>query len=1052
MKNKLLTKLLLLPILLVMGGSAYAQLTVSGTVSDSSGPVPGVNIIVKGTSNGAQSDFDGNYTLNEVANDAILVFSYLGYATQEVSVGGQSTINVTLQEDIESLSEVVVIGYGTTTVKDATGAVSAVTSEDFNQGVISSPEQLIQGKTAGVQITETSGEPGSGIDFRIRGSNSIRSNNNPLFVIDGVPLGGGGAPASGDLAFGAGAQRNPLSFLNPSDIESISILKDASATAIYGSRGANGVVIIKTKSGRGNSRGVWEVSSSISASSPANEYDLLGRNDYLQALEDFGNDPDALNFGENNDFQDFYTRSTASTRNNVSYAKSYATGNVRTSFGYSKQFGVVKNTDQERIVGRINAEQRLFNDKLTLSLQGSASRVNDQNAPISGSAGSTGDLIGASITANPTWPISAGFNPGSNLLNPANLLAHYQSLSHTNRYLVNLSAAYDITSELTAKLTGGYDYSDAETTALFAPEVAGLDQVSGRGRGSFNTLENQNTLFEATLNYKKEFGNIELDLLGGYSYQKFDRSGVNAGASGLQTGRSLNELADNIRDTYDRVDRLVSGDYQQFAYDSGKAYITRLFPDAPFGEQTVVDDLTGIFNRTIDSYFADQFDNFDELQSYFVRANVNISDKYLFTGTFRADGSSTFGEDNQYGYFPSGAFAWKLSEEDFVGDNVSTLKLRVGAGIVGNQEGLGYANFLLRTRFGEISFNGDGTVTDPGTVFVGNDNSELKWEETLDLNFGVDFGFNDDRFSGSLNVYRKETSDLLLRRTLAAPQTSGIPTIFSNLTDGVVINQGIELALDYDIVDTEDFGFSASFNVAYNQNEVEDTNQVIDTGPINGNGLTGAFAQRLQAGEPLFSFYVAEFTGFDDLGFPTYRDVNGDGVGDPDSDKTFVGKDAIPDVTGGLSLNFRYKNFDLSTFLNGQFGFHVYNATDNAFFTAGGITIGKNVTQAAISSGEDGAASTAVSDRFLEAGDFVRLQNATLGYNFPLKDENSFFDSLRLSITGQNLFLITDYSGLDPEVSSNTGTVNDSEIPTAGIDYASYPRPRTITLGLNAKF
>lgn len=1042
-------RLLLLPAFLLIGSVAFAQSSVSGTVSDDVGPIPGVNIVEKGTTNGAQSDFDGNYTLDNVASDATLVFSYIGYATQEIPVNGQSTINVTMQEDVQALNEVVVIGYGTTTVRDATGSVSAVTSDDFNQGVIASPEQLIQGKTAGVQISEASGEPGAGIRVNIRGNNSIRSNNNPLFVVDGVPLTTSGAPAPGNIAFGSGAPRNPLSFLNPSDIESMSILKDASATAIYGSRGANGVIIITTKSGRGGAKGRWEVNTTVSASQAASEYDLLSAPEYLEALAlpRIGNDPIALNFGNNNDFQNFYTRGSASTRNDVSYSRSYPGGNVRASFGYSNLNGIVKNTSQERITGRVNAQHRFFDDKLKLSVQASISRVNDEAAPTSGEAGSTGDLVGASITANPTWPMSIAFDPGSNLFNPANLLEYYLSESRTNRFLVNASAEYQVIPELSGKVTFGYDKGEAETISAFSSDVVGVNRVTGNGQGSYNTFDQDNTLVEANLRFQKDFGNVNLDVVGGYAYQEFQREGINAGGWGFFTN-SLAEMHEILEEQYDDVASVITGDFQQFAFDANGNFVNRL----NFADQTVsTDALPAGFRSRVRSYFGDTFDNTDELQSFFIRANVSIAEKYLITGTFRADGSSTFGPGNQYGYFPSGAIAWQIHKEGNISNTFSTLKLRVGAGIVGNQEGLGFANFLRRTRFGAPGINDNGTINNPGTVFVGNNNEDLKWEETFDYNIGVDFGFDNDRFNGTINVYRKETKDLLLNKTLAAPQVSGIPNFFSNLDDGTVVNQGVEVGLNYDFIRSDDWDFSASLNVAYNDNVVEDTDQIIDFGPINGNGLTGAFAQRLQAGEPLFSFYMAEFTGFDANGFPTYRDVDGNGVGDPDADKTFVGEDAIPDITSGLSLNLRYKNFDFATYFTGQFAFSVYNGTDNAFFTAGGLAIGKNVTQAAVASGEAGAATTAVSTRFLEKGDFVRLQTASVGYSWPLKDD-SIFDSLRLSLTGQNLFLITDYSGLDPEVSSNTGTLNAAAIPSAGIEYAAIPRPTTVTFGVNAKF
>lgn len=1026
----------------------YAQTTVSGTVTEPNGPLPGANVLVKGTTNGATTDFDGNYTLNNVPSNATLVVSYVGFATLEVAVNGRTTVNIALQEDDNTLDEVVLIGYGQTTVRDATGSVASVTAEDFNQGVIASPEQLIQGKTSGVQISETSGEPGAGINVRIRGSNSIRSGNNPLFVIDGVPLTSAGTPAPGDLAFGGGSGRNPLSFLNPSDIESISILKDASATAIYGSRGANGVVIIQTKGGRGTG-GQFELNTSTSIATPASRYNLLDRQQYLSALPDYGGNPSALDFGSNSDFQDFYTREAISVSNNLSYSRSYNTGNIRASFGYNDQQGVVKNTGQERITGRLNATQRLFDDKLTLSFQGTLSRVNDEAAPISGSAGSTGDLIGASITANPTWPIDPEFNPGSNLLNPVNLLNNYQSNSNTNRFLANLSAEYQIIDPLSVKVTGGYDTSDAQTITIFSPNVVGLNRVSGNGQGSYSTFDQTNTLLEATLNFKKDFDNISVDALVGYSYQKFDRNGFNAG--GIVLDPDFDTAAQNFEDQYDAIAGAINGGFQNFGYDQNRAYVNRILFDQAFENSFVTNDLTRNFTEYFTAFYGNTFDNYDELQSYFTRVNLTINDKFLVTGTFRADGSSTFGADNRYGYFPSGAFAWQLHKEDFVGDNISTLKLRLGAGVVGNQEGLGYGNFLRRTRFSDIGITDNLTITDPGTVVVGNNNPELKWESTTDFNVGLDFGFNADRLNGSINLYRKETNDLLLRSTLAAPQVPGIETIFQNLTDGTVINQGIELALDYGFVETEDWDFGASFNVAYNDNMVEGTDRVIDTAPINGNGLTGAFAQRLQAGQPLFSYYMAEFTGFDADGNPTYVDVDGNGIGDPDADKKFVGENAIPDVTAGLSLNLRYKNFDLATYFNGQFGFSVYNATDNAFFNAGGITIAKNVTEDVLSSGEAPGSTVAVSTRFLERADFVRLQTMSLGYNWTLQ-EGSLVDRIRFSLTGQNLLLFTGYSGLDPEVATNTGSLNSSAIPSAGIDYAAYPKPLTVTFGINARF
>jgi iron complex outermembrane receptor protein len=1026
-------------------GVLQAQ-TVTGTVTEPNGPLPGANVLVKGTTNGTTTDFDGNYTINDVPSDATLIFSYVGFAQQEIPVNGQSSINVLLEEDNNTLDEVVLIGYGQTTVRDATGSVSSVTSEDFNKGVITSPEQLIQGKTAGVQISESSGEPGAGVNVRIRGTNSIRSGNNPLFVVDGIPLTTGGTPGGDISGIGASAERNPLSFLNPNDIESISILKDASATAIYGSRGANGVIIIQTKSGRGASDGVFEFNSTISYATPYNNYDLLDRDEFLSAITSVGNDAKALDFGADSDFQKFYTRETSSTRSDLSYSKSYGTGNIRASFGYSLTNGIVENSDQEQISARLNINQRFFDDKLTLTGQFSLSRVNDQFAPISGGAGSTGDLIGASITANPTFPLDPNFAPGGNILNPLSLLNNFSGIRHSDRFLANASAEYQLLDPLSVKVAVGYDKVNGETTAVTASSVIGLNGVSNIGRGDYLTADQENKLIEATLNFNKNFDNSSLDVVGGYSYQKFQRSGFGTRGAGFNT-TNLSEMVDQMHDQYNIIDGLIQNRYSVFGYGIDGTYINRLLP-----EINTTDELPANFDRIIPAFISNySYDNFDELQSYFMRANYTLADKYLFTGTFRADGSSTFGENERYGYFPSGAFGWQLHKEDFTGDAFSTLKLRLAAGIVGSQEGLAYGQFIFRTVAAGGSINNDLNVLPrPGTEIAGGfPNPDLKWEETTDYNIGVDFGFNQDRFNGTVNFYRRETRDLLLTTQVAAP---GSGTIFRNLPDGVIVNDGIELSLNYDFIRTENASFSTSFNIAYNDNRVEDILVPINAGPINGNGLTNAFAQRLEAGQPLYSYYMAKFTGFDpQTGNPTYFDFDGDGIGDPDADKFFIGQDAVPDVTAGFSLNATYKNFDFSTYFNGQFGFSVYNATANAFFSKSALLIGKNVTRDIIPTNENPGSTVAVSSRFLEKGDFVRLTTASFGYNIPLSGEN-LFKSMRLSLTGQNLFLFTGYSGLDPEISANTGNLNASNIPSAGIDYAAYPRPLTVTFGLNATF
>ncbi|MCG9972691.1 SusC/RagA family TonB-linked outer membrane protein [Christiangramia crocea] len=1010
---------------------ANAQ-TVSGTVTDESGPLPGATVAIQGTSTGTTTDFDGNYSLNNVPTDAVLVFSFVGYETQEIAVDGRSVIDVNLTTDASELEEVVLIGYGQTTVKDATGAVASVTSEEFNKGNISSPEELIQGKTAGVQITQASGEPGAGVALRIRGTTSVRSNNNPLFVVDGVPLAGDDTAAgTGDLGVGSSSARNPLNFLNPSDIQSISILKDASATAIYGSRGANGVVIIETKSGRGTRGGAFTYDASVSAASPANEYDLLNREEFLDAVEQFGGDREAQDFGADTDWQDEVTRTAFSQNHALSYMNSYTNGNLRASLGYNDIEGVVENSQLERLTGRLNANHRFFDDKLNLALQATLSRVEDIAAPISNNAGSTGDLLGAAYYANPTWPAELDFDPVGNAINPLQILEYVQDETETNRVLLNFSADYDIIENLNAKITFGYDRSKSEKTAVVSGDVVGFaNGAPGNGRGLLNDLEATNRLLDFVVNYEKEFSNSNFSALVGYSFQDFQREGRYGSAFGFAS-TNMSEMMSQFRSDLGALEGSIDRSYQQLRYSDAGFLIDALFPEVQTGIE-----LTSPGNISTRVITSGRFDNTDELQSFFTRLNYSLMDKYLFTFTMRADGSSRFGPENQYGYFPSGAFAWKIDQEDFIPLTFSTLKLRLGYGITGNQEGLGYGNFTTRRILNGYGIDNGGNINGGGLGTAGFANPNLKWEETSQANLGLDFGFISDRLSGSLDIYYKDTKDLLLLAQNAQP--SPVPFSFTNI-DGNVINKGIEFAIDYDIFNDQDFFWNFGFNISYNDNELQNFDGLIETAQISGQGLTGAFAQLLAEGRPLFSYYLREFAGYDENGLSIYP--NGD-------QQEFVGKSALPTTNLGINTRAEYKNFDASLFFSGQFGHYIYNNTANAFFTAGSINSGKNVTPDVLTSGESIANAPDVSTRFLEKGDFLRLQNAGVGYTFDLSDD-SFLDNLRLYLNGQNLFVITDYSGLDPEVNTQTPL---NGLPTAGIDYTSFPRPRTFTFGLNAKF
>ena len=1030
MKNSLLKKPLLI-IMLLVGSITYGQ-SIKGVVSDADGSLPGVSITVKGTTTGVQTDFDGNYTIKAKEGD-VLVYNYLGYKTEQRTVGSESVINVTMTQDSTELDEIVVIGYGSTTVKDATGSVTSVTSGDFNKGVISSPEQLIQGKTAGVQISNTSGAPGAGVNIRIRGSNSVRSNNNPLFVVDGVPLSGGATTAGANvIGLGGNPAKNPLNFLNPNDIESISILKDASATAIYGSRGANGVVIVTTKSGR-SKKGEFSYQANISSSKALDTYDLLSADKFLSERLRVGLAVDAASdYGSATDWQDVIFRTAMSHNQNLSYSKSHDNGSYIATLGLGNQTGIVENSNLERLTARVNLNHRFLDDKLRLSFQGSVSRVNDNLAPTGGTAGYKGDILGAAFSANPTWPNDPDFDGGT-LVNPANLLAYTQGTTNTNRYLANLSLEYDLTSNLKAKLAVGVDKSDSDNFSVTSADVLGLeDGIPGNGRGAYNMLEVQNELLEATLTYNKEFKNSKLEVLGGFSYQSFRNSGLYSGAWGFSS-RDLDVMGSNLQDVVTGIAGEISGQYQQFGYAPNltgvyvRGYDGLDFVSSSFSANTST--------ANVNSLAVDTYDNTTELQSFFGRVNYTLSNKYLFTATLRADGSSAFAEANRYGYFPSGAFAWKLNEEDFMSDsNMSTLKLRLSAGITGNQEGVGYGNYVNRSRWNGLNPQNNGNIDlNNGNSIVSFGGDGLKWESTIQYATGLDFGFNNDRLSGSIDVYRKETKDLLFLVDEAQPAI--LDRKFKNLTDSKIVNQGVEFSLGYDLVQTEDFNWSANFNVAYNDNMVESLSGQYDFANVNGPGLSGAFAMRLQEGHSLFSYYMQEFSGYDSAGQPIL------------SEKGFVGKSALPNLTGGLSTSINYKKWTMSAYFSGQFGHYVYNNTANAFFTAGAFKTTRNVLPGTLTSGEDLGASAAVSTRFLEKGDFVRLQNLSLAYDMPLSGEG-VFKSMVFSVTGQNLFLMTDYSGLDPEVNSATG----GNLPSIGMDYGAYPNPTTITFGINAKF
>lgn len=968
---------------------SYAQgsTEVSGQVIDASDnqPLPGVNVTVKGMpARGTSTDNEGRYSLTVPSQQDTLIFSFVGYVRQEIPVNGRSTINVRMVSDVQALEDVVVVGYGTQRRQDATGSVRSISEEDFNQGVISSPEQLLQGRTAGVQITPASGEPGAGATIRIRGTSSVRSGNDPLIVVDGVPLSGTNITPGGN-DFGAGEQtaRNPLSFLNPDDIESISVLKDASAAAIYGARGSNGVILITTKKGQAGPGGELNFSSTTSVSTVQNKIDLVGADSYVQLAEQAGADPSIVNYGGSTDWQDEIFRSSVTQNYSLGYGGGNEQTTYRLSLGYMDQDGVIERSALERLSARLAASHKALNDKLTIDLNLINTRLNDQYAPVGRNAGFQGDLIGAALQANPTrTPYDSDGNlvQSSDFRNPVAMLELIDDNSETTKMLANVSATYDFTEWLSYKINLSLDNSESVRRTGLNPNLDMTPEpIQGRGRAIIENRYTSNQLFEHTLNAQRTiFENTTLNLLGGFSYQEFE----------------------------------TRGDWLQAEY-----FVTDEIP--------LVDNVDGVDNQNNKAFNASSFRDVEELQSFFGRANMNYDDRYLFTASFRVDGSTKFGENNKYGYFPSFAAGWRVSEEDFfrnsaLSSTISDLKFRLGWGITGNQEFPGGASLA---RF---NVQNDGSL-----VQVNNPNPDIQWEETKQLSAGVDFELNQGRINGSIEYYRKETTNLIFLRDFAQP--AAVESQWVNL-DGTVLNTGWELELDAYVIDNADLSWNVAYNMSYTYNEVTKLGTFVNTGEINGQGLSGAYAQRIAEGQPLFSFYMREFEGFDSNGLAQY--ANSEAL-------TFVG-DPLPDYQIGLSNTVNYKRFDFSMFWTGSFGFQVYNNTANAIFLKGNLRNGRNISTDVAEGPESPNNFGEVSTRFLEDGDFLRLANLSIGYNFDVSNLAPI-KRLKLSLMGQNLLLITDYSGYDPEVNTDK---NINGIPSLGIDYTSYPRPRTISLNV----
>ena len=982
----LLNKIVVVCLLAVPVWTA-AQIAVTGVVTeDETGfTLSDVSVTNQNTLEKTFTDLDGLFSI-QVNQGDVIVFSLDGYDEMTVNYNGESSLNIMMRAvSTYQLDDVVVIGYGTTTHKDATGAVVGITEKDFNDGLNTAPEQLLTGKVAGLAITTGGGQPGTGSLIRIRGGSSLNAVSDPLFVVDGIPMDNGAVIAGSS---------NPLNFINPSDIESISVLKDASSTAIYGARASNGVVIITTKKGRKGKKLGINFNSSVSLSDRVNQVDVLSADEFRRVMNERANEDVASLMGNaNTNWQDEIFKKALGYDSDLSVMGMI--GNhlpFRASIGYTNQDGILRTSNFERTTGSIGLSPTLLDDHLNIEINARGSVEENQFAD----AGA----IGSAIMMDPTQPVYSGNdnfggywewlnvegNPNANgTRNPLAMLMLKDNHSYVNRLVGNVKFDYKIHGfeDLKAVLNLGLDYSESsgsETVPAYArmnynsdiPEEGGLSR-------DYNQIR-RNQLFDFYLNYNKEVASIKslFDVTAGYSYQSFD--------------------------------------YENF--EISENYI----------QNNIFNSLSDISTRVLIGYFG--------------RFNYTFNDKYMLTGTARYDGSSRFSKDTRWGFFPSLAAAWKISEESFLKDSktISNLKLRFGWGITG-QENLGgtaypYLPIYLGSTNGYAYYPiGDSYVP---TLRPNIYDPNIKWEEQTTWNLALDFGFFNNRMWGTIDFYKKETVDML--QTVAAPLPNLNNRILTNI--GEMENQGVEITLGGDIIRNTDWTWTVNANATYNENEITKisgagNNEFYLTGDAIAGGV-GNLVLANMIGAPAYSFYVYEQV-YDSSGNPiegAYVDQNGDGqINDQDLRIFNSGR---PDWMLGLSSNLNYKNWDLGFSMRANLGNYLYNNVASNVGTYAS-TLGTNgflvnIQSDALNSQFEN--NEYFSDYYVQNASFLKMDYITLGYTFK---EIFGKTNMRFYGTVQNVFTITEYDGLDPEIGS-------------GIDNNLYPRPRIFTFGVNVNF
>jgi iron complex outermembrane receptor protein len=963
---------------------------VSGKVLDENNqPLPGVNIIEKGTTNGTVTDIDGNFILQLSGKSPLVVFSFIGY--ENIEMPAAENLSVQMKPESKGLNEVVVVGYGSQEKKDVTGSIATISPKDFKQGITTSADNLLQGKMAGVRIINSSGEPGGGVDVQIRGLGSIRSGSTPLFVVDGIPLSNNDVtPTGGSVGFGSSSAKNPLNFLNTSDIESINVLKDASAAAIYGARGSNGVVLITTKKGK-KGEGTLTVNSYAAVSQLAKKIDLLSANEYRKAVGETSD----YNHGASTDWQDEVFREAITTNTELSFARQTNTGSYYASLGHIDQEGIIHNSNFKRISARLNAEESfLDNKRLRVKMNLAVSQMNENGVPTSDNAGSDGQLITHMLMANPTQPVYDQDGNYTNF-NPMYLLYIYEDETNSFRAVGNIEASFRILKGLTYKINYALDRATSERNTTFYKNETVINP-----NGIYNqaNLENTSQLIEHYLTYGFLDGKHKLDLLGGFSYQKFKAE---------QTGFSIEGLEEKgvgVKPKY-------NPDYTSYTSS----------------------DIWGSAQE-------------NELQSYFARANYAFDGKYMLTASLRADGSTRFGEDKKYGYFPSFALGWNMSKENFM-DNltaINNLKVRASWGQTGNQE---VPNKITKASYSLSSGNGynlnQGTVTN-GITVNRTANPDLHWEIVTQYDFGFDFELFKGRLYGSIDYYNKTTTDAILY--IPSPVLSPTDNVWKNV-DAKIINKGFEFTLGYKVIDTKDLRWNIDVNGTTLNNEIQDLPvSEMYSGSISGPGQSGVMANIYKSGYEIGSFYLLKQIGFDENGAEIFEDTNKDG--NIDSDDRVIVEGALPNFTYGINSQLSWKNFDFSFSILGQTGAYLFNNTNFTAANINNLQSDRNVLRDYYKSGASSSNSPQISTYYLEKSDFIRLNSARLSYNFNTSNIN-WLAGLNVYVTGQNLLTITNYTGFDPLANADKASDGNQSV---GIDYTSYPNARTFMLGLTLKF